>query len=266
LRVAVIGCGSIGLRHIRNILALGHSVIATDVDESRLDAAVDAGARRGTLRDAEAVLICTPAHTHTSVLLELRHAGYTGPLFVEKPICNDLADRAEWETWPHPTTMVGYNLRFHTAARSLRDHVQQPTGGQFLLDCDARDWPGDRYASMLLECSHEIDLALFCGAPTTVIDKGNYVDEHDISFWLGPSWYVALRDRMPKYHRQWTLTRRGAEASAFFYEPAELGGQMYVGELAHFLDCAACGVATDTPFTDGLRVLDVIEQARKLAG
>ncbi len=39
MRVAVIGCGSIGLRHVKNIVALGHDVIAADMDEAKVSAA-----------------------------------------------------------------------------------------------------------------------------------------------------------------------------------------------------------------------------------
>jgi predicted dehydrogenase len=269
VNVGVIGLGSIGVRHARNVLALGHRPWVFDARPftQTIEGLTQTNRLFDVADNAEAMLICTPAHTHTSVLLQLREAGYAGPLFVEKPICDTLVDKRHWDAWPHLTTMVGYNLRFHPAARALKAY-RHPTGGGFYIDCDSRQWPGAAYANVALECSHELDLALWLGAPADV-QTCNVYGFHRVTIWLGDGdrWLVDLDDRCEAYLRHWMLG--GPEPVppvVKFHAPEELGEQMYVDELAHFLDCAANGLPTITPFADGLRVLDVLAQAQHLAG
>lgn len=278
MRIGVIGCGSIGSRHARNAKALGHDVSSFDSDAERaFELAVelhgdpkvaafcptDNWQMFGKNDHFDAVLICTPAHTHTSVLLQLRDAGYIGPLFVEKPICDTLVDARYFLDWPNPVRMVGYQLRFHPQAKALKNIIHRALVGNFRIECDMRMWPGLAYGPAILECSHELDLALWCGLSNL---RSATMTEHAAALRF-ENGRVDLDGRASRYWREWNGTNGTLGYQCAFDSPEELGEQMYVDELAHFLRCAETGspVAPGCTFEEGIRVLEIIEAARRMA-
>lgn len=267
MRVAVVGCGSIGRRHIRNILALGHDVIAHDTDAGVVSRDDWPGGAEFVkhLPDAltvDALLICTPASTHAEMGRRIAAHGYRKALFVEKPIALSSQECDVFQSWPHPTTMVGYMLRHHYMARAMRAMFEKPVTGSFISSSDMSMWPGRQYASPMLEYSHEIDLALWCGAPSSVWYAEVYRSGALIR--VG-DWFVYLLWRASTYRREWSVSDGRMGYQHAFLSADELGPEMYVDEIAHFLDCAEKGIPTITPFADGLRVLDVCEQAERMA-
>ena len=125
----VVGTGSIGTRHARNLLAMGHEVIGWDAEAARLDEARRAapGLRAATGLEPElalrpdGVLVCTPPATHVSVARQAVEAGCH--LFVEKPVahCSDevpaLLDSAKRAG---RLVLVGFNLRFLASLRRVK--------------------------------------------------------------------------------------------------------------------------------------------------
>lgn len=123
-RFAVLGCGSIGKRHVRNLLALGEtSILAFDPREDRqAEAAALAGTitTTGDLREVwearpEAVLVTAPSKMHVPLALEAAEAG--AHMFLEKPV-SDVHDAALDElarkvAEKKLVSLVGCNLRFH---------------------------------------------------------------------------------------------------------------------------------------------------------
>ncbi len=191
----VIGCGSIGLRHIRNLLALEvGAVFAIDVDRDRLAEAGRVGARvvRSTEEGFEhrpvAVVVCTPPHLHVSMARSAIKAG--AHVFVEKPLAPALdgaldelltAARAA-----RRLVVVGYNLRFHTPLVVLREALKrgdigralifQAEFGQYLPDWrpgrDYRAGYGAKAAwggGILLDASHELDYLQWLGGEATAV-------------------------------------------------------------------------------------------------
>jgi hypothetical protein len=79
---------------------------------------------------------------------------------------------------------------------------------------------------------------------------------------LGDSGWVVTLDATPRvlYRREWMLSSGVRCRQQSYYLPSALGEQMYVDELAHFLNCAKAGTPTRIPFTEGVRVLDVCGQ------
>lgn len=260
MNVAIIGCGSIGARHARNARALGHRVTVYDRDPARGSVLPLAWREQ-----PDAAMICTPARTHGAVAARLAEGGYKGPLFVEKPLAVGRTPPA-LAGWPHPTTMVGYNLRFHPEALEIK--AKRPRNGQLICLCDSRTWPGSGYAGVMEELSHEIDLALWFGADPHVMAAS--VDEHRAILWLrggeGDAWLIELNDRAPDYRRRWNVQVAGGYHGAAWNRPEALGEDMYAEEIKHFLAAAATGQGTECPFWKGARVLAVIEQARRVDG
>jgi predicted dehydrogenase len=183
---AVLGCGSIGLRHLRNLRALGvGSIRAIDPDPAQLDQARAAGAEpAASLEDAgrpEVVLVCTPPAAHIDGIRAALAVG--AHVFVEKPIAARLdgvadviaeAERARRVLW------VGYNLRFEPGLVAVKRHLDDGAIGR-LLSIRAEfgqylpDWRPDRDyrtgynarasegGGILLDASHEIDHVRWLG-------------------------------------------------------------------------------------------------------
>lgn len=274
MRVFVAGYGSAGRRLATICRSLGHDVSAWDQDARRwLQMRAD-GVRLVEedvrFADIDAAVIATPAVTHEAIAHALRTVGYAGPLFVEKPIGLDMASRGAqvWRAWPHPTTMVGYNLRWHPDVRATADRLYAPDQVSMRLWCDIRTWPGRSYGPFLHECSHEVDLALwFCRqGGRAVALSGACVSEEsaaaDLTLTDGSS--VEIRALSATYSRQWVVTRGGQVSMMRFASPGGLGQEMYRAEMRHFLAHAQAGTPTECPFAEGVAAVEVCQQALAL--
>ena len=82
-RVLVVGAGSIGQRHLRNLRALGvKDLTAFDAARQRVETvarehgvAICSSFEAGLAQKPDAVLVCTPPHLHTVVARQALEAG-----------------------------------------------------------------------------------------------------------------------------------------------------------------------------------------------
>lgn len=276
MRIAIFGGGSIGQRHAANARALGHDVAVVDIDPTR-----------GTPPSAfdpsgmDAVLICTPAASHEDTAWSLPPR-YCGPLFVEKPLTLNRFRRfapSFFEVWPHPVTMVGYNWRFHPELAPLQLLAKRGMSLHFDVRTDVATWPGANYADPIFECSHEIDLAChWLGAPSAVLG-GELAGSHGPGAWVqmqhprGDSvidvrWQTEPQRTVTAHlstGRGVTRGRTSYLVSLDVRPEAPALNESYVDELRHFLACVESGATTLTPFTEGLRVVEICERVKELA-
>lgn len=271
MRVAVIGLGSAGRRHVGNLLALGCEVYGDDPHPSSRARCLEQYPQVVILDNhaldypIDAWVMASPWNTHlhwVELAIELRR-----PFFVEKPL-GSLEQLPRWREIAQmdlPVNQVGYQCRFHPRIKAMLAHVGAPDRGGFYCDCDMRLWPGKSYGPTLLECSHDLDLALWCGAPSTV-SSAYYSETTGFNIWLDPNerWLVSLSCESAGYSRYWGIGNRQRDASSRFLSPQELGDQMYRDELAHFLDCVREQKPTICPLSDGLRVLEVCQQVEQM--
>lgn len=277
MRVAIIGCGSIGLRHAANAVADGHYVLLFDRDRAQLDAAEIALGRLGgwgesflwpptSLPIIEAAMICTPCHSHVDVSLDLLAGGYRGPLFVEKPISLSAGECATFEEWPHPTMMVGYNWRWNLEVRAWQQRwpMIPPAHLTFQCDTDLPSWPGRDYADPLLECSHELDLAAGMLGPTFVLLSTVKVGPHARQL-VGktPQTSVLIDIGWRAKPQRMFIARFGGQAVRLIPSQASID-QSYVDELKHFLACAEQQKRPDCTAADGVRVLDLLASVKAM--
>lgn len=175
MKVGVLGLGSIGVRHAKNLAALGHEVFGYDPDDAKLPQLFMIGGnsmpREALFSKVRAVVSATPIQQHIG---DLRSAVEHGvPILIEKPIAgslttNFLAILAEAENDELPI-MVGYNLRFHKVAIQLKTWLDQGVIGQVHWGHFCCGQRNEKYAdSVVLNWSHEIDLALWLLGPAKV--------------------------------------------------------------------------------------------------
>lgn len=266
MHITVVGCGSIGRRHIANLLALGCRVDAYDVSDEAL-AQVPSGAARHRYRPSDgitmsdALVIATPWDRHLHLVWMAIEHGW--PFFVEKPL-GSLEQLPRWRdvaAMDLPVNQVGYMLRFHQLALEMKAAVVAPTRGYFRCESDSQTWPGSSYGPMLLEFSHEIDLALSYGA-SPIVTEARFRDS-DGYIKLG-SWQIAMDAKPSSYVREWTISNGVVGHQCRFDGPNRLGNEMYVAEMAHFLACVREQKPTACPLADGLRVLEVCQQVETL--
>jgi predicted dehydrogenase len=129
LRFLVIGCGSIGKRHIKNLLALGaKDLLVYDTRQDRLAEArselnVDTvdNLDHAWEKEPEVVLITTPTSVHVSLALQAAHRNCH--LFIEKPLSdrlegiNELIEVVRRESL---ISLIGCNMRFHPGILAVR--------------------------------------------------------------------------------------------------------------------------------------------------
>ena len=140
MRFLVVGTGSVGARHCRNLGALGHAVMAWDVDPARLDevSGVTGVKTAGSLDQAlatrpDAALICTPPSSHVRLALQAVDAG--AHLFIEKPLAATTSDALtlvdEVERRGR-ILAVGFNLRFLPSLRRVKTLLDDRRIGKVL--------------------------------------------------------------------------------------------------------------------------------------
>ena len=186
MKFLVIGCGSIGERHIRNLKTISkrNKIIAFDVNIKRLKLMEEKYQVESVSDLTEAfkykvdgALICAPPSLHIEFANEV--IKYNIPLFVEKPISHNLEGvdnlikKAERKKLP---VLVGYNLHFHPGLNLVKKLLgEKKIGkilsvreefGQYLPDW--RPWQDYRQSytakknlggGIILDGSHEIDYA-----------------------------------------------------------------------------------------------------------
>jgi len=132
MRILVIGTGSIGRRHIGNLVASGAEVSAFSHrgDGSGAEP-LPAGVRRwGSLDEAGAevfdgVVVANRTDLHVDAAFQFACAG--SALLIEKPLSDRLAGVAELQKTARRRGLIveaGFMLRFHPNLRWIHDHVR----------------------------------------------------------------------------------------------------------------------------------------------
>ena len=142
MKFLVIGCGSIGERHIRNLKTISkrNKIIAFDVNIKRLKLMEEKYQVESVSDLTEAfkykvdgALICAPPSLHIEFANEV--IKYNIPLFVEKPISHNLEGvdnlikKAERKKLP---VLVGYNLHFHPGLNLVKTLLGEKKIGKIL--------------------------------------------------------------------------------------------------------------------------------------
>jgi predicted dehydrogenase len=206
-RFLVLGCGSIGQRHIGNLLSLGVTdVLAFDTIEERRSQVRDRfqvetvdTLEEGWNRKPDVALVAAPTSLHVPLALEA--AQHDCHLFIEKPLggsldgIEELLDIIDQRKL---ITLVGCNMRFHHGPATIKGLLNEGAIGHIMsahLDAgqylpDWHPWEDYRqlYASnasqgggVILDGVHEIDYARWLfGEVAEVYCQGGKLSSLDI--------------------------------------------------------------------------------------
>jgi predicted dehydrogenase len=296
MKFLVIGCGSIGRRHIRNLQFLqAGEIIAFDILPVKLEevqrkygVTVVSELDQAWARNPDVALITTPTSLHIPLALEA--AEYGCHLFIEKPLShtmNGVSELLKAVERRSLITLVGCNMRFHPGIRRVKELVDKRAVGKVIA---ARvevgqylpDWhPWEDYRRMysarrdlgggvILDAIHEIDYIRWMLGDVTEVacfaDKLSHleIETEDVAaillrFANGAIGEIHLDYVQRAYSRschiigeegnirwdwneglvQWySAIRKGWEIfeNPQGWEP----NQMYIDEMAHFLNCLRC--------------------------
>lgn len=193
----VVGLGSIGQRHLANLIALGvPRPMAMDLDPARRE---NAKQRFGTavevFEDLEAALdarpkaavICTPSSRHMAPALAAARGGCN--LLIEKPLSHSpegVDELLRLVATERLTTLVGCNMRFHPGPARIKSLLAEGVVGnvasirlevgQYLPDWHPQEDYRRMYSArkdlgggILLDAIHEIDLARWFGGEVSSV-------------------------------------------------------------------------------------------------
>lgn len=179
--VGVLGLGSIGLRHARNLLSLGCDVsgydpspVACRAFEVQLSRATVE--RTAVLTHADAIVVASPNQHHLDDIRDVITIGK--PVLVEKPLGHDpdLAERLAAHARERGVAVaVAHNLRFRPVVQRVKQILLEgalgnPAWARFCCASWLPDWrPGQDYRSnyaadpltggVIFDSIHELDLA-----------------------------------------------------------------------------------------------------------
>lgn len=125
--ILIMGFGSIGRRHYRNLQRLGYTSLSVfDTDKRVLHGVLRPVSRWNEIRfeEFDIAFVCSPTHLHVRHALPAAKAGCH--LFIEKPLAHRMDDArrlAKLCGQKKLTTMVGCNLRFHPCAAFIKAYL-----------------------------------------------------------------------------------------------------------------------------------------------
>lgn len=304
MKIGVLGLGSIGLRHAKNLFALGHEVHGWDINSENAKPLVAMGGywwtNAGAFWDAiEAVVIATPTREHISdlniALMKGKH------IFIEKPIGHHLsvAHLVERAKDRPRVLMVGNNLRFHSCVRKAKEwlpKIGHPLWASFTL-AQYNDKPAYLRDGVILNWgAHEIDLVLYLLGEITVrasvVGRGGEETIADITLLHANGCQTVVHlDYLSKAQQRCflitgtngvimcDLLRRStvflteddiSRAKSLYQDPDGTWDDDYINEMKAFVD--ACKGKPKTLLDvipasgeDGLRTLEICLKAREMA-
>lgn len=141
MKIAVIGCGSIGKRHIRNLKELltkrNGEVIAFDVNEEALKVVKEeidvktSSNYEEVLKEVDGVFICTPNHLH--IKLALQAVQNDCHVLIEKPLSHSMENVDELlriAKEKNLTVTVGYMMRFYEPLKIVKKLLDEKRIGK----------------------------------------------------------------------------------------------------------------------------------------
>jgi predicted dehydrogenase len=199
MKFAVLGLGSAGMRHAKNLNELGHEVFGFDPLAAAGPDVDRAGTLEEAIESADAVVVASPSLLHADQAAAALDRGRH--VLVEKPLAVTVADAERVIAAAERTRVicgVAMNLRFHPGVLELKRLVDEGAVGdvrfvQASFGYDLRRWhPESDYrvgysaraelgGGIVLDAIHELDyLIWFFGPVETVIAEVDRVSDLEI--------------------------------------------------------------------------------------
>ncbi len=258
MKLVIVGLGSIGKRHKKNLELLGHEVVPS-------------------FEKADGVLICNPTSKHLETALQL--IKFDLPIFIEKPLSHNLdgVDKLKGKI------LVGYCLRFDESLKKFKKTIPQKGIKSIKIVCQSwlPDWhPRTDYrqsysakkelgGGVLLDLSHEIDYALWFFGPVKKVSaklqmapelniETEAMADLNLEFLSGvkAEIHLSYASRQPA---RFCEIKTSDQVLRWDFQP---NNEMYLEEMKHFINVVNKKETPLVTVADGINVLKVIETAR----
>jgi predicted dehydrogenase len=164
-RIAIIGIGSIGSRHIDTLLAMGHTdLVGVDPrkmpDEERLPVIAEFG-EFGPWKPTHALICSPPQHHYGQAKFFLEHGIHT---FIEKPMAQYVCEAECLNAYAEETKAVlavGYMERANPTVIEARGFARQNPVKNAYIECYWKQTGKTYTQNVIAESSHAIDTAQF---------------------------------------------------------------------------------------------------------
>lgn len=258
-RIAIVGVGSIGSRHIDNLLAMGYTdLVGVDTrpmpHEERLPI-ISAFCDLEPWQPTHA-LICSPPEWH------YHHAKYFVergiPTFIEKPMAtkaieadalNELAKAAG------TYIAVGYMERAHPAVKAAKEYIKTYDCYKADISCYWRSSRKTYDLDLAMESSHAIDTACFLLGPAKVESQTKRLDELTVVLHHDRGSVSTVRMNMHEWPRRVINLSSRNNTYSIYGDSKEEWDECYKAELQAFLDGKPLCTGED-----GLAVMNILEQ------
>lgn len=140
MRFLIAGLGSIGRRHLKNLLSLGQrdillfrSKLSTLPKDELEDIPVEVDIQRALAAKPDAVIISNPTALHLDIAIPAAHAGCS--LFLEKPLSNNLERIPELEKAIESgggKVFMGFQYRFHPGLQTIKKLLEKKEIGRVM--------------------------------------------------------------------------------------------------------------------------------------
>lgn len=316
----IVGCGSIGQRHLANLRSLAPVEVVAWRQRGRDAASLRerfglevADTLAGALaRRPDFAIVANPTALHVPVALDIARAGVS--LFIEKPL-SDRLDGVEAliRTVEEKglVALVGFNLRFHAGLRLVKELLEagrigrvlslRAEVGQYLPDWHPHEDYRESYSArrelgggVILDLVHELDYARWLLGPVTEVlalagrVSDLQIETEDVAeivlrFETGAlgSVHLDYLQRSPVrgcrlVGSEGTLAwdylanevrlfeSRSGEWTCLSQAPRDRN-DMYLAEMAHFLECVAGREKPAVTLEDGAAALELALAARRSA-
>lgn len=199
----IIGFGSVGSRHARNLSALGISCLVVEPNIDKLKKALAEGHvsykslnELDNNYDFDAVLVCSPPAFHIEQTIWALEKGKK--VFLEKPIGLNLIESNRLLQYEHEKVFVGYTYRWNPQFLKMKEDIRKglvgnPFYANFIIGMNLEDWhPWENYRDFfmsssklgggaLLDESHFLELAIeLFGLPTRILSLQSKVSNLEI--------------------------------------------------------------------------------------
>ena len=198
LHAGIVGCGSIGKRHLGNLASLGIGRFSIfdpqppDISQigNQIDILFVSSLSALFSQKPDFVIVANPSGQHVPTAMEAARVGCD--LFIEKPLattCELLSKLEESVTSAGVVTMVAANMRFHPGPALVKQRIDAGDIGTPLWarlhsgSCLPKWRPGTDYrrsysassehGGAVLDCIHELDLGAWMFGPGALVAAGH---------------------------------------------------------------------------------------------
>jgi len=288
MKILVLGCGSIGKRHIANLLDLGVEVYAYDKDLDKLENTLkEFNIRTFDFRShhiqMDAYVICTPTAYHIPFAFEaLDHNAH---IFIEKPISHNLQRVEELITKcreMNRVLMIGYQLRFNSALQHAKNIIKYGELGKLLSIRSVYgnylpNWhPDEDYLKLytgievagggiVRDASHEIDYVLWIADSSVTATKSMVSKVSDLEINVEDTADILLKFKngiqanihIDMVNRLYTRTCSLVFEKDTWDIELKPNNDDYINEMIHFVDCVKGYTQSIISGEDALKILQI---------